>query len=306
MTSQDLGDTWDFTPVIDLNYSLSSNQEARVANATSSSPSSEDFFTPDSEQGIRDGGTELGNFDKIWEFLGQPRDIPPPIVPPLPSGTVDKLTADVHGQGEAIHELTTYKGVRWWDEDGETRLADEVETLADDTAPPLSKARKKKLRAKKKATTLNTRDGARLSILTSSSEDETGLDTKDATSIQSRSSVIQQLIHGYTVQSKRAGLTAEPDATSTLGLATERGATHRYPLRSTFRPSEVHSEDIVSRKTRLIAKLHDRFVGERPYLGNLGLSAFARVGVASPDIGLHIFIDASNVRNIKDSSAKVR
>ena len=300
MTSQDLEDAWDFTPVIDLNYSLSSNQEARVANATSSSPSSEDLLTPVSEHGICDSGTELGNFDKIWEFLGQPRDIPPPIIPPLLYGTADELNGGVDGQAETIHELPTCKGVRWRDEDGETRLADEAEVFADYIAPPLSKARKKKLRAKKRVVTLKTQDDARLSLLTSSSEDETSLDTKDATSIQSRSSVIQELINGYTVQSKSAQLFADSAATPDLDLAKRRAANPRYPLRSTFKPPEVHSEDIVSKKTRLIAMLHDRFVGERPYLGGLGLPAFASVRVANPDIGLHVFIDASNVSNIED------
>ena len=300
MTSQDLEDAWDFTPVIDLNYSLSSNPEAHVANAASLSPSSEDLLTPVSGHGVHDSGTELGNFDKIWEFLGQPRDIPPPIIPPLLNGIADELTGGVDGQAETIHELPTCKGVRWWDEDGETRLADEVETLAGYTAPSLSKARKKKLRAKKKSIALKTQDDARLSLLTSSSEDETSLGTKDATSIQSRRSVIQELIDGYTVQSKSAQLSADSAATPDLDSAKKRAATPRYPLRSTFKPPEVRSEDILSKKTRLIAMLRDRFVGERPYLGSLGLPAFALVGVAGPDIGLHVFIDASNVCNIED------
>ncbi|KAL8797508.1 MAG: hypothetical protein Q9195_000324 [Heterodermia aff. obscurata] len=306
MTSQDLEDAWNFTPVIDLNYSLSSNQEAHVANAISSSPSSEDLLTPLSETGVCDGGTELGNFDKIWEFLGQPRDRPPPILPPLPNGTTDELTAGVDGGSATVYELPTFKGVRWRDEDGETRLADEVEDLVDSNAPPLSKARKKKLRAKKRATTLNTRDDSRMSLLTSSSEDEIGRDTKEATSIQSRSSVIRKLINGYTMKSKSAELSASSAATPTLDFAKKTVVNDRYPLRSTFKsleaspqstfkPLEIRSEDVVSKKTRLIAMLHDRFVGERPYLGNLGLPTFTRDGNASPDIGLHIFIDASNI-----------
>ena len=311
MTSRHLEDAWDFTPVIDLNYSLSSKQEAHVANAPSSSPSSEDLLTPVSEHGICDGGTELGNFDKIWEFLGQPNDRPPPIIPSLPSGTADELIASVDDESETVHELSTGKGVRWRDEDGETRLVDEAENLVDHNAPPLSGARKKKLRAKKKAATLKTRDDARLSLLTSSSEDEIGLDTKDTTSIQSRSAVIQNLINAYTVQNKSAELSANSATTPALNFAKKSVAAHRYALRSTFKspeaspqstfkPLEVRSEGIVSKKTRLIAMLHDRFVGERLYLGNLGLPAFARGGDASPDIGLHVFIDASNVSGTED------
>lgn len=311
MTSLDLEDAWDFTPVIDLNYSLSSNQESHVANAISLSPSSEDLPTPVSEHAVCDGGAELGNFDKIWEFLGQPRDRPPPIIPPLPNGTTDDLTAGLDGESATVYELPTGKGVRWRDEDGETRLADEVDNLVDGNPPPLPKTRKKKLRAKKKAATPNTRDDTRLSLLTSSSEDEIGLDTKDPLSIQSRTSVIQKLIDGYTVQSKRAELSASVAPTSTLDSAKKAVTIHRYPLRSTFKspeaypqstfkPPDVRSEDIVSKKTRLIAMLHDRFVGERPYLGNLGLLAFTRAGNASPDVGLHVFIDASNVSDIKN------
>lgn len=295
MSSQHAEDAWDFTPVIDLNYSLSSRREA---HATSSSPSSEDILTPDSDDTYHDHVGELGNFDKIWEFLGQPNDLAPPVIPPPVDGDLGELGEGAIEQEEIILELSTSKGVRWRDEDGKRELVDEAENLALDSTLQLSKARRKKPRAKKAANP-KPRDKSGSNALTSSSENENDSNSRVATPVQDRTSIIHQLIHGTTLRSR--GTTQNDPESAKLAVST-----HRYPLRSLFKspeaplkndttPREVCIGDIAAKTKKLIAMLHDRFVSERVYLGNLGLSPFAKGMDVSPESGLHVFIDASNV-----------
>lgn len=296
MSSQNAEDAWDFTPVIDLNYSLSSRREAL---ATSSSPSSEDLLTPDSDTIYYDHGGELGNFDKIWEFLGQPHDLPPPLIPPPINGDRGELVEGAIDQDETIFGLSTSKGVRWRDEDGERGLADEAENLALDSTPQLSKARRKKLRAKKKAANPKSQGEDGLNVLTSSSENEKDSESRRVTPIQDRTSIIHQIIHGTTLRSK--GTTRNDLESSQSAISV-----HRYPLGSLFKSPEaplindtatpeVYVGNIAAKTKKLIAMLHDRFVHERVYLGNLGLSPFAKRMDVSPETGLHVFVDASNV-----------
>lgn len=310
MSSQNEEDPWDFTPVIDLNDSLSSKWKAYTRNITSSSPSSEDLPTPGSADGLCEGGAQLGNFDKIWEFLGQPHDILPPVVPPSPDDTLSLLAESARDQEETLFELSFSKGVRWRDEDGETRLADELETLVVGSAPQLSKARKKKLRIKKKRAQLLTQGEARSKLLVSDSEAETDNDAGDAPSLRNRSSVIHKFIHGTTPERKttdHSACSATKSERNGLESAKQELAAHRYPLRSlfkapeapsksTFRPPQLSLGDIASRKNKLIATLHDRFVSERTYLNNLGVTSFTENTPVIPETGLHVFIDASNVR----------
>ena len=295
MSSQDAKEAWDFTPVIDLNCSLSSRRDTR---ATSSSPSSEDILTPDSEYNYHDHGGELGNFNKIWEFLGQPNDLAPPVVPPSVNGDPGEPGEGAIEQDETIFELSTSKGVRWRDEEGGRGLVDAAENLALDSTLQLSKARRKKLRAKKAANSKRW-DKSGSSVLTSSSETENDSNKRVATPVQDRTSIIHQLIHGATLGSR--GTTHKDIESARLAVST-----HRYPLRSLFKSPEaplkndttsreVYNGDIAAKTKKLIAMLHDRFVSERVYLGNLGLSPFAKRIDVSPETGLHVFIDASNV-----------
>ena len=137
MSSHDAQEAWNLDPALYLNFSLSSNQETCGANNISSSPSSEDVSTPKSEDAHHIEGGELGNFDKLWDFLGRPRNLPPPIVPASPKGSLDLSTEDTNVLKEA---LLSAKGVRWRDEDGETRLVEEVGVLVQKASPQLSKA----------------------------------------------------------------------------------------------------------------------------------------------------------------------
>src|SRR5690242_11307517 len=43
---------------------------------------------------LRPNSTGLGDFDRLWEFLGSPLDAPPPSVSPMPSLREDNASSD--------------------------------------------------------------------------------------------------------------------------------------------------------------------------------------------------------------------
>ncbi|KAI9707167.1 MAG: hypothetical protein M1836_000127 [Candelina mexicana] len=106
MRSEPEGSSWDFTPVINLINSLS-NREVTPAN--------NDVVTiaQHSDNGdLTDSTSGLGNFSRLWEYLGQPQDLPPPTVASVDSSSIDgKLGFD-----GLVDVSPVLKGVRWRDE----------------------------------------------------------------------------------------------------------------------------------------------------------------------------------------------
>ena len=359
MSFQDTEDVWDFTPVIDLNYSLSFQQGSYSTDDLVSSASSEELLTPTSESNNNDIERELGNFDRIWEFLGVSSDAFPPVLSPLTDGTVTSVV----GAANALEDLLGFsasKNVRWRDELGEAGIADEIDKVTGQSIAQLRKAWKKTLKPKKgnkkqkqKKTKLSYQDDACLASL-SSSETDSGFPTAAATPTRTRSSVIHELLHGATSKGSapmpKIGM---PNKSPLNGSETISATpTHRYPLRSRFKPQESSEAqkpsfevtptswkliidapkppetrasssegigsksistikaqeapktevspagDIATKRARLIAKLIDRFMNERSLLERLDIPSITENIQVEPEHGLHVFIDASNVRTL--------
>ena len=296
MFSQAQHDAWDFTPVIDLIHSLSSTVDRHTASDTSSCQSSAGPITPvhdDPSDGIP---AQLGNFDKIWEFLGQPPDLPPPVVSPEAHGLSFETLPDETDAIDLGPNLTNLKGVRWRDEIAGADLADNDEDYDSKGIQKLSKAKKKKLRMKKKNEAVEARTAQALPP--SSSENESEQEVQRSSPTQSRQSVIRTLLFEQsplgdetvvkpTVTSKTIHHDVVPNEWPV--------ANPRYFLRSSVRKSENSLTEASDRKLRLITKLRERFIDDRPYLENIRLIALAATGSATANIGLHVFVDASNV-----------
>ncbi len=136
---------WGFSPVSDLIFSLSEAADLRPDGTTSPSPSPEKVTTPAHEPEQRQSRSDLGNFDRLWAFLGQPLDLPPPEVPSLAS----------HDTGVDVDESTTLhltisKGVRWRDDAEGGELADIEEAKCTPNVAGLSKPQRKKLAKKER------------------------------------------------------------------------------------------------------------------------------------------------------------
>lgn len=144
--------TWDFSPVFNLIDSLTHTdnttqreQHARLRRESSFEP------TSPLDDGI-EGGLGLGNFNKIWDYLGVQRSVPPPTVPPFEAATSGNLLRsdrDAYASDSALYFASSAKGVRWRDE--ETEGADLADTQPE--TPPktgLTKSQRKKRNRKER------------------------------------------------------------------------------------------------------------------------------------------------------------
>ena len=304
MSSKDRDDVWDFTSVIDLIHSLSSKAEKCTASDTSLGFSSEEPITPDQDIDDDKGRSELGNFDRLWKYLGQPLDVAPPIVNLEPSDASSEFPGGEAELAYASVDSSVSKGVRWRDEVEGADLADNDENYDPNSLPKLSKARKKKLRRKKKTQAMRARARFSPSLALTSSENEFETEEQDTTPIRDRGSIIREILGGSRPETKNADLNTsltEKAADQDTEAPKWPIANPRYFLRSSVRKQETPSQnpeasitEIAARKSKLLQKMRDQFILERPYLENISVVSIAG---SLADSGVHVFVDASNVRN---------
>lgn len=256
---------------------------------------------PDQNHRLDEKKCQLGNFDKIWEFLGSSADLPPPIVSldgvdPLSNSPLNDT--DLTELTDIGADLTTTKGVRWRDEVEGADLADNDENYDLEALPKLSKAKKKKLRRKRKNGALKARTAAATS-LSSGSEIDSEPEQQKTLPPYSRQSVIRRLLFEESdgTAGANTSLPEPAKARHSNAHATEWPVANPQSfLRSSVRRTESKSSNAFAeasaRKSKLITNLREQFVDERPYLENIGLLTSEAV---ITDVGLHVFVDASNV-----------
>ena len=304
MSNKDQDDAWDFTSVIDLIHSLSSKADKCTVSDTSLG-SPEEPVTPEQYSDHGEGHSELGNFDKLWRYLGQPLNVPPPVVTAEPPNALKGIPNGDAELAYASVDSSASKGVRWRDEVEGADLADNDENYDPNSLPQLSKARKKKLRRQKKARATIARSNSATALAVTSSENESELEDKDVIPTRSRGSVIREILYGSRPDNTDAGAETTPSKKpSDRNVETPKWpiANPRYFLRSSVRKQETSIEapdtslaEAAKKKSRLIKKLHEHFILERPYLENIGLGSFTGASTLVAESGVHVFVDASNV-----------
>ncbi|KAB2580019.1 hypothetical protein BFW01_g5462 [Lasiodiplodia theobromae] len=133
---------WDFSHVLNLINSLSPKPQASALRSVPPEPPQDDELkqmTADESSG------GLGDFNKVWEFLGVPHDAPPPLLPlltPPPSEpSADKEKEAYASDGAACYQ-SVGKGHKWLgsDEDGPDTLANGVDDVFGTAAADVSDA----------------------------------------------------------------------------------------------------------------------------------------------------------------------
>ena len=307
MSSKDRDDVWDFTSVIDLIHSLSSKAEKCTASDTTLGFSSEEPITPDQDIDENEGRSELGNFDRLWKYLGQPLDVSPPIVNLEPSDASNEFASREAEFAYTSVDTFVSKGVRWRDEVEGADLADNDENNDPNSLPKLSKARKKKLRQKKKAKAMRVRARSGLSLALTSSENESEVEEQNTTPIRNRGSIIREILDGIRPETNNADINTPPtEKAADQDTETPKWpiAHPRYCLRSSIRKQETPPQkpeepitEVAARKTKLLQKMQDHFILERPYLENISVVS---ISGSLADTGVHVFVDASNVSNVTE------
>ena len=297
-------DDWDFTPAIDLIYSLSSNNEYGSLTTPWTSNDSLEEQVAQSTLDRPEHGTQLGNFDKIWQYLGQPLNVPPPTVPTEPSAEVIEILSTTN-DGAQI----TLKGVRWRDEleGGDLANNDDIDDTPDFsglTKEQRKKARRKLRREAEAARVANSQNVGGDCENESEKEIQSPpiRDTKRDTTHPSRKDVIYQILHRTTPKAEPGRLrSGEPSAGGIpidLGpwpvTFPQAGEKAIRILKPPTKEQRVYAA-AAAKKVQLMVMLKERFQDEQHSLSEI----VSPRNVDSAEVGtaesIHVFVDASNV-----------
>ena len=300
-------DDWGFGPVFDLIHSLSISggeiaHQKTISSSAGSDPPEQATYTVAAKADEQE--TQLGDFDKIWQYLGQPLDLPAPTVTngPLPS-LIDVWDA------QAVSEERTLKAVRWQDDVECANLADNEENNSIPDLSNLNKQQRKKARRKQRQVEREAL-GAQLinrKALPSGSEDESGKDVREP-KIPDRSGVIYQILHGTPAPNGTGRLRSgklfrnqDPDDAEALPAAASPSAKQVIQILKPVRESTL--EVSAAKKKKLISLLNEKFIDDRQYLSNLSFTTNITSSADATAEGIHVFVDASNVGNIHPNPA---
>ena len=291
---------WDFGPVFDLIHSLSigsgdHGQPNKPSGDTDCEPPEQATYTAAFHVTDQEA-TQLGDFDKVWQYLGQPPDLPPPTIAtgPLPD------LIDVW-DGQTASDRRTLKVVRWQDDVEVANLADNDENTSNPDLSKLTRQQRKKARKKQRKEERGALAAQPTSrkALPSGSEDESGKDAQEEKTLD-RSGVIYQILHGTPppittgrLRSGRRFRSQDSDDAGNVPAAASPPAKQAVQILKPVRESGL--EVAAAKKKKLMSMLNEKFIDDKQYLSNLSFIPNAANSTDVAAEGIHIFVDASNV-----------
>ena len=293
---------WDFTPVIELIYSLSAGHEDAPRKWTSPPENPGRPSTPIASTGLEAIKSQLGNFDKLWKFLGQPLNVPPASVSPGDTFALKLVLQNTDPPEQtSLHSSSPPKVVRWRDEVEGAELEDN-----DGLGHELSVARLKqkkqerKKESKRKQQEVSLRTSGRSVFLQSASDAESEIELQNPRHSPDRRAITEQILHGTGESPSPPGSRSPPkDCKISGGHA-------RWPISQSFTtqapqdvflsPEHASLALAAAKKSKLIAKLNARFLNERQFISNISVTQqLDRTSADGTLEGVHVFVDASNV-----------
>ena len=237
----------------------------------------------------------LGNFDKLWRFLGQPLDIPSP-----ETESLSKFSSTAYVSDRLDATQARIKGVKWRDEIEGTDLT-ETDILDSGTnVARLSKYQRRKERRRKRD-----EEGAQEIIpaktLPVGSENESEGERRDVKRSLDRKAVIQQILYGspQEIEVSSRGELSVVEKPQGLNDHEPRPLFSSRPLRGSlsalFSSERTEYATAAEKKATLMDKLCSKFVDERRFLSSIGVSPQVSSGDTNYETGIHVFVDASNV-----------
>ncbi|SLM37069.1 PIN domain-like [Lasallia pustulata] len=293
---------WDFTPVIELIYSLSSGHEDAARKWTSPPETPERPSTPIASTGLEDIKSQLGNFDKLWKFLGQPLNDPPPSVSSGDRFALKLVLQNTDPPEQTfLHSSSPPKVVKWRDEVEGAELEDNDGLNHDLSVARLKQKkqeRKKELKRKQQEVSLQT--SGRSVLLQSASGAEPENKLPNPRHSPDRRAIIQQIVRG-TGESPSPPASRSPPKGCIIsgghgGWPISQSFTTQAPQDVFLSPEHASLALAAAKKSKLIAKLNARFLNERQFITNVSFTQ--KLDRVSPDgalKGVHVFVDASNI-----------
>ena len=294
MQSSTTGADWDFSSAIELLHSLSFKP-----NGLSITPEEDTYVVTPPEQASIPGQSplHLGDFSCLWSLFGSSENVS------IPATALFELEA-----GQAS------KGVRWRDELDGADLEDNVGPTVVDTAASLRtrKRAERRFRAKKNAESLAAKHPSDRGASDTGNEADSGEELENLRHSPDRRTVIQDILGR---RAPRLRDTSSPPTSPSPPKAELRLAKREPPVSNPFLwdpdqfrapPSraQILPRDGLSskaRKMKLIKMLAANFALDAKYLSNSGLVEPAFTPLNVSNIGIHVFIDISNVRCTRSS-----
>ncbi|RVX67784.1 hypothetical protein B0A52_07712 [Exophiala mesophila] len=281
---------WDFSSAINLLNSLSASRHELPSFEQTNTP-------PELLGGDSDVTPNLGDFSSIWDFLGKSR------APQEPQAS-ELITYNVNDEPVAELDIVQLaKAVRWRDEILGTDLEDNIEYVQPISAATLrnKKRAERRARAKARADVLAAEKAAE----SDTTEDDSANELESLRRSPDRRAVIDDILG----RSRRAVRDKDSPPTSPSPPKTDPRTTNiDWPVANPFvwstKPTSSHKRAVITpqdgltprtRKRALISKLVKQHPDEKKYLQNQGLlePAFTPLNVSS--IGIHVFVDMSNI-----------
>lgn len=298
MLSQAVDHPWDLTPVIDLIYSLSSKDDPFIAY-NGSLPSTITQPTDDGEARGCNGEQSLGNFDKLWEFLGQSFDTPPLSIAPPSLAIGDSLSDESRGSSgdfpseQALHKLVD-------PQDG----LEEKDTPKDEalhaTPQPSNRTKKSKRKRREEAPAqevqLASYGGPPIIRTSSGEESDTGLQQLQYSS--DRKSIIYEILYGNIHNRRKStsyGNPVPPKSTSKNTKAKDWPTSKTGQHTTRWQPDPQDYLSAAAKKAKLVLSLCERFPAEKDCISALGAPKSLPTSNCLASTTVHVFVDVSNV-----------
>ena len=276
---------WDFSPVYDLLKHLSTN-----GAVSTSAEDNGGKLSPPAKNTLSSPSSGLGNFDRLWEFLGQPLDIPLQLDPDVPIQSIES--------GDGAEPKDT-KAVRWRDEIDGADLADDDDAEPRENCKGLSKKQRQKANRKKRRQAL-AEAGVEATSVNPSSENESGSDSKEPRLLDRKSVIydfIQQSSPSPICGQSAIQVLRRPQPALDLNVwPVARPNISNGDLRAASAPPGADYAVAAARKQDLMSMLLEKYPDDRQFLNNASLLPHPPGGPTPTPEGIHVFVDASNVR----------
>lgn len=290
--------SWDLNSAIKLLNSLAlKNHDPVAAPALSTLPSEH----PDGVE----AGTSLGDFSALWDFLRRPHE-------PDDKQGEERVKYEVYNEPVDEVDLNQLnKGVRWRDELHGADLEDNVEPTAKVSAAYLRNQKRaaRRAKAKERQQERSRHKAEKLAVdqksVSDTTDPESGEELESLRRSPDRSAVIDSILG----RDRSAFRDTSPPTSPSPPKAGTRTPKHDWPGSNPFiwtpastpSPSKhtvIAPQDGLpprARKHALITELIRQHPEEKRYLKNAGLLEPAFTPLNISNIGIHVFVDISNI-----------
>lgn len=295
MLSRSPDASWDFDSAISLLRSVQTSDappNEPPSLETSCSKRSDDSITV---------GSGLGDFSSLWDFFGHPHS-------KTQGGARDVVKLEVNDRTVAeVDTSQLAKGVRWRDELDGADLEDNAEPVRVSAANLRTQKRAaRRARARERAKDLYPKS------LDGDTQTDSAEDIESDEELESvRRSPDRRLVIADILGRRPPGLreTTSPPTSPSPPKTDIKPTKKDWPVSNPFLwtapgvPSPANRHSIAprdglttkQRKSKLITKLLQHFPDEKKYLSNSGLTEPAFTPLNISPIGVHVFIDMSNI-----------